>query len=321
MRARWSEPGDRQALVALAERWGNVFVSEAWTGLFGDLARTLVLQDDGERPIGGLVVRDERRFGLRVCRNLPATPSCGPFLELSASNPSVLQTRVKQAMAAFREALDAEGYALITLSIDRRWRDLQPFVWARYGVTPTYTYLLDLAADENAIWERMSGDRRKAIRKATKDGVTVEDVSDPARVLELVRRTFERQERGFDQAAVARVLQGFLAPGRGYARVAVQDGHDVAAVFCLVDGATAIYLLGGYDAAHRHAGAGALAMWEAIRHARATGLGTFDFEGSSVPAIEQYFRGFGGTLTDGARVTRAWLPIEVALKLLRRGPG
>ena len=166
VRARWSTPADRAALVALAERWGSVFVSPDWADLFGAAARTIVLVDDGERPIGGLLVREQRRLGLRVCTNLPATPQCGPFLERTASNPAMAQTRAKQAATALVEFLAAEGYALVSLSFDRRWRDLQPFVWAGYHVSPTYTYLVDLRADENVLWERLSSDRRKAIRLA-----------------------------------------------------------------------------------------------------------------------------------------------------------
>jgi len=44
----------------------------------------------------------------------------------------------------------------------------------------------------------------------------------------------------------------------------------------------------------------------------------FDFEGSNVPSIERYFRGFGGTLTPYIGVHKAWLPVEMALKLRYR---
>ena len=59
-------------------------------------------------------------------------------------------------------------------------------------------------------------------------------------------------------------------------------------------------------------------MIESIRHAKELGLKTFDFEGSVIPAIERYFRGFGGKLTPYYRVNKAWLPLEMALKLVKR---
>jgi hypothetical protein len=45
----------------------------------------------------------------------------------------------------------------------------------------------------------------------------------------------------------------------------------------------------------RHAGT--YALFSAIRAAHQKQLSTFDFEGSGVPAIEEYFRSFGGTIT------------------------
>jgi len=277
------------------------------------------LFDEGDHVIGGLAFQEARRFGLRVARNLPLTPVVGPFLDVTASNPVTSQTRVKQAGVALCEWFEAAGHAVVSVGFDRSWRDLQPFAWSGYHVTPTYTYLLDLGRSDDELWARLSSDRRKAVRKAAKDGIEVQPTFDAARVLALVRATFRRQRLAFHEAVAAAALRDFLAPGRGFAFVATRDGVDLATVFCLADRATATYLLGGYDEAHRHGGAGALAMWEAIRHARALGLATYDFEGSSVPAIEQYFRGFGGELTPGWRVSKAWLPLELGLKLVRRG--
>jgi hypothetical protein len=57
---------------------------------------------------------------------------------------------------------------------------------------------------------------------------------------------------------------------------------------------------------------------EAIKAAKGLGLQTFDFEGSSIPAIERFFRGFGGRLAHHFTVSRAWLPLEMALKFSKR---
>ena len=54
----------------------------------------------------------------------------------------------------------------------------------------------------------------------------------------------------------------------------------------------------------------------AILKAKEMGLQVFDFEGSIVPPIERYFRGFGGKLTPIFSVHKAWLPIEIGLKMM-----
>ncbi len=59
---------------------------------------------------------------------------------------------------------------------------------------------------------------------------------------------------------------------------------------------------------------GVCTMFETMKHSPVLGLKIFDFEGSVIPAIERYFRGFGGGLTSYFTVTKAWLPVEIALK-------
>ena len=59
-------------------------------------------------------------------------------------------------------------------------------------------------------------------------------------------------------------------------------------------------------------------MWEAIKFAKKLGIKYFDFEGSMVPQIERYFRGFGGKLTPYYRINKAKLPLEILLKFYRR---
>ena len=56
-------------------------------------------------------------------------------------------------------------------------------------------------------------------------------------------------------------------------------------------------------------------MAAAIQAAQERGLKTFDFEGSSIPPIERFFRGFGGQLTPYFSIHKAWLPVELALHL------
>ena len=74
------------------------------------------------------------------------------------------------------------------------------------------------------------------------------------------------------------------------------------------------YLLGGYDPKESHHGASAIAMWEAIKFTKEElGLNQFDFEGSMIQPVEQFFRKFGGKLTPYYTVSCA----KPSAKLLR----
>ncbi|HOK80319.1 MAG TPA: GNAT family N-acetyltransferase, partial [bacterium] len=92
----------------------------------------------------------------------------------------------------------------------------------------------------------------------------------------------------------------------------------ISAMLCIHNNSYAHYLLGGYDESSKHRGAGVLSMWEGIIYAKSLGLKYFDFEGSMVPEIEKYFRGFGGVLTPYFRVNKAKLPLEIFLKFYKR---
>lgn len=77
-------------------------------------------------------------------------------------------------------------------------------------------------------------------------------------------------------------------------------------------------IIAGYNKDLAHHGAGAIAIWEAIKYAKSLGLKIFDFEGSMIPQIETYFRGFGGYLETYSSVHKALLPIEIVLKIVKR---
>jgi len=92
----------------------------------------------------------------------------------------------------------------------------------------------------------------------------------------------------------------------------------LAAACCIHDATTAYYILGGHDADKKQRGAAGIAVLSAIRYAKELGIKTFDFEGSMIPAIESFFRGFGGELTVKYAVHRANLPLEMLLKFVKR---
>ncbi|MFC2001680.1 lipid II:glycine glycyltransferase FemX [Chloroflexota bacterium] len=180
------------------------------------------------------------------------------------------------------------------------WVDLQPFIWE--GLIPgiRYTYIIDLNMELEQIWGAMNDKRRNDIRKAEKDGIRVVAGDNFETTYSLVEKTFARQERtvAFKQAAL-RYNEALAARNQCRAFLA-KNGQDepIAAVYIVWDSRRSYYLLGGYDPDSSHHGASALAMWEAIKFTKEElGLGGFDFEGSMVPQIEQFFRKFGGRLT------------------------
>jgi hypothetical protein len=310
--------GESDAYDQLAREQGTIFHYPEWTSLFGiGLRRFGVFGKNGE-IVAGFHVFSTGFSKCQFLHNPPCTPLCGPFFQIGARNPvAVLEARrdVITAMASF---LDRKEHALVTLSLGRDIDDALPFVWNRFKVVPRYTYLIDLTLPSDERKRNMSPTRRNDLSKATRDGLTVRQVSDFAIVKALVRDGFIRNKLGSNDDWLGAIFDRFAQPENSYGFVTSRDEIPLAAVFVVYDRRTAYYILGGYRTEGGHHGAGALALAEAIEHAARLGLQVFDFEGSMIPAIEKYFRGFGGELTPFFTVNKAWLPVELGLKLVKR---
>lgn len=302
----------------LAREHGTVFDTVAWTGLFGESMTRFGIHDAGGALRGGFCVFREQRLRLTVFRNPPLTPCIGPFFEPRARHPVAQLEERRDVLTALAEFLEHLRPAIVSVSLARWVSDGLPFYWRNYKVVPQYTYLLPLDQTEEALLAAMSVGRRNDIQKAIRDGLNAERTDDYSTIADMVETTFARQGKEVKRESMKSILFSFARPDNSYAFTVWSNGAPVAGVFVIHDSRTAYYLLGGYGSESNHHGAGALAVFAAIRHARELGLHTFDFEGSVIPPIEKYFRGFGGKLSPYYRVNKAWLPLEMALKFTRR---
>lgn len=315
MNVRPLQPEELTAYDALAQDCGTLFNRLDWLALFGEQMQALGLFTDGGELVGGLSLYTERRWGCRIYRRAPFTPTCGPFLAVKSSNPVAVLEERRKALEAVADFIDRQRPALCMLPLDRNVSDALPFFWRGFKVIPQYTYLLDLSVPLDQIQKNMSPDRRNDVSKARRDGLVVRPARDAGEVRDLVLATFGRQEKSVDRASLEAILGRYAQPSNSFAFVACRDDRPISACFVVHDSRTAYYLMGGYRAADRHHGAGALTVMEAIRHSQELGLQTFDFEGSVIPPIERFFRGFGGRLAPYYTVNKAALPIELALHL------
>ena len=318
MKIRRLEKGEFSTYDKLASQYGSLFNRSDWVGLFGDNMHVLGIYEDGGEMIGGLSLYQERRFGLKILRSAPFTPTCGPFIDVKALNPvAILETR-RKALECIVNYIGGLSAAIVMLPLDSKIVDTLPFFWGEYKVIPNYTYRLDLSVSLEQMSKNMSSERRKNISKAGKDGLTVRQTTDMSVTRDLVLSTFRRQKKFVDEESLDAILFRYANPSNSFAFTTSRGELPIATCFIVHDVQTAYYLLGGYCVEEKHHGAGASSMFQAIKHSKDIGLKIFDFEGSVIPAIERYFRGFGGELTPYFTVNKAWLPLEIALKFVKQ---
>lgn len=312
------EQCDMELYNKRAREYGTIFNTLEWLSLFGDRIQIHGIYHKGGDLIGGFITYRENKFGLSIYCNPPYTPTIGPFLRLEAENPVTIMDTWKEALSLMAEFIENIPVSIVSFSLDKSVIDTQPFIWKKYKVITRYTYLLDLSMPIESILKRMSTERRKNINKGLRDGLTVEKVEDLEQIIYLVTKTFTRQKKKIDTLYLRKILFDFANSDNSFAFLTLNRNTPIACSFYIYDRYTAYYLLGGYNNENKHHGAGALSMWEAIKYAKTLGLRYFDFEGSMIPQIETYFRGFGGQLTPYYTVNKAILPIEIFLKFFRR---
>jgi hypothetical protein len=147
----------------------------------------------------------------------------------------------------------------------------------------------------------MSQSLRRGIREAEKSGATVETSDAIEAVLDLSKKTFARQKISSIHLvnSVRRVHAKISLEGRCRSFVTRDEsGVPLGGVWIAWDSRRAYYLLGGYDETTDTKNAVSFALWSAIKFAAETEkLPEFDFEGSMLPAVERFFRKFGGQIT------------------------
>ena len=107
---------------------------------------------------------------------------------------------------------------------------------------------------------------------------------------------FDRQgiSSAYSQDDVLRLNQACETHGARQILIAKDENGVVhAALYLVFDEQCTYYIMGGSDPNYRSSGAISFLMWHAIMEAKHRGSRLFDFEGSMIEPIENFFNSFG----------------------------
>ncbi len=149
-----------------------------------------------------------------------------------------------------------------------------------------YGHELDLARGEKVLFEKMNGSVRRAVRKAEKDGVTVEILQS----LEAMNFFYDlqcltRQRHGLPPQPwrfFLNIHRRILSQNLGMIAVASHGGKKIAASVYFYLGGRAIYKYGASDFTHQHLRGSNLVMWAAMQWLAQHGAKTLDLGKTSL---------------------------------------
>ncbi len=295
--AAWSafveanDPGSYLQLPA----WAEVKAVNGWTA-----HRLAVGAGDG--AIGAqILVRRPRPlpWGFAYAPRGPVaaiwTPeTVGAFTELVRSGLPRVAGRVSHLR--IDPEIEADGpcdpeHALRRTLRTAGWRPGMP-------IQPMSTRVIDLRADEGALWGDLRKKWRQYVNKARTGGITVVD-ADGDRLPEFYRIYQETAARaGFlirTLQAYRDVWEAYRPAGRArllFAQTA--EGEPVATLFLVRAGPRVVEPYGGMTAAGADSRANYLLKWEAVRTSREQGASSYDLWGLATGGIAHFKTGFGG---------------------------
>lgn len=265
--------------------WLNTVAEDDWEVI-------TVNKEDGLKA--RFVFCRRRIFGLNFIYAPPNTPYSGPWLSINPCNNKYYQT--KEVYELYDKILNKlPSFISLKLRLSPENQYLLPFIWGSFKIKPCYTYRMS-NADCSNINQICGKTILKNLKKASR--LVVLDYSiDIDRFWIVLEETFLFQKRKYpvSKELIRRIIENSHNRKMGRMVTALDvEGNVHAASYFVYDKKFMYAILGGSIPKYRNSGAKTLIYHDAISYCAQHGL-AFDFEGSMIKGIENFFRQFGGT--------------------------
>ncbi len=180
-----------------------------------------------------------------------------------------------------------------------------PLFWNDFTQQTRYTYQIDLKNDIETIQKKFHGNLRNDIKNAINNNVVIKNNIQFDELYNIVNLTFKRQgsKAPFSQNKLKRFIE-ILTQRKKFISLGAynNDGVLISACGIVLDNRSSYFLLNGIDIEKHIRGANALMILKAMEFIKEKEIEIFDFEGSMLPGVEQFYRRFGGDLVPYYRI-------------------
>jgi Acetyltransferase (GNAT) domain len=170
---------------------------------------------------------------------------------------------------------------------------LGPFYWSGFRVQAFQSFVLHLPDAIHDVYSLFSSGIRESISKANRRGHTTNESDDIAPLIVLLKKNGLLKP---EQERVLENLWSYLSQSNQGFVLYVKDSHgkEVSGGLFLIDRNKVIFLSTATDPASRSSGVHPQLVWEGIKKAgNLDGIRLFDFEGSMIKGVDNYFNNFG----------------------------
>lgn len=240
------------------------------------------------------------------------TQTCSPWFLLDTKKSERENSEyIKQMINELLEKVNS--YKSISIMLDSSISYFLPFYWNGFRISPMITYQITGLNDLDAVYSSFSKNIRRDIKSAEKKLHISYEFSGEI-LYSIMEKTFAEQKRKYpiDRNVIDKIIQNSREHNAGQMISATDaDGNVHASAFFLYDRRRCYYLIGGKDPFYKNSNGLTLVIWEGIKFA-STVSEIFDFEGSMIEGIENYFRRFAGKPVVYYHLTRQNVFFDIA---------
>ncbi|WP_235299330.1 GNAT family N-acetyltransferase [Portibacter marinus] len=274
----------------------------------------VALVHEKDQLIGVWPYYESKKYGLKKIGMPPHTPFLGPIVLESSptSNRYKRNSRHLKTLSDLEAQLPNFHYLSFKFNPDATsW---YPFHKKGYSQNTRYTYVIPSGQTEPELKGNLKKQLRNVVCKQDHQE-RIESSTDVTGFLNMVRQTFEENEitEFFNPDIMLRLISHSIERGQG----CIWDyknkrGETIGAIYTIEDHQKAYLLYTTKNQEGMQQEAVGCLIWHAIKDSVAKGK-DFDFEGSMLPGVERFFRGFGGEQVPYHQITKINHPL---LKIL-----
>lgn len=291
-------------IAFIKEHYVPLFYRDVYLDAVCDGPWDVILYQKEGQIVAAYVYMIKQKMGLQYIVQPQLCPYTGPYF----FDPLF----AKEAYAYFLSALPKHH-----LLIQDYFHSIPDLTVNPFTQSTKHTYLLDRTVDIDKLWQKQSSVHRRIIRKAEK-GLRYETEERIDSFLEFVSTTFEKRGKAIpNDPSIFRRLDEVLDKNgqRKIVKCTNSEGTVVAMCYFMIDERWTYNFANSVIEDYRHYGMN-LILWNEIKTTLSSGR-SFDFEGSMIPGIDEFFKRFKGEKTyyqSRYKSANKWIDILVNIK-------
>ncbi|HEY8401232.1 MAG TPA: GNAT family N-acetyltransferase [Cytophagaceae bacterium] len=282
-----------------------LFLSYNWlNNTLGNEEWDVAIVMRGNEVIASFVYYIRKSYGHKILGNPPLTPYLGPWITYPAGlkNSSRINFEKEILTSLIQQLPPFDRFDLKFVPCISNW---YPFFLKGFKGTTQYTYILKDLKNIELLYSNLNENIKRQIKKANKVlSVRKSDTINNLYNIKSNAAQINKVPIGLNKHQLTKIYSTCQKYNCGEILEAVDsNGKIYASILYVWDKNTSYYLFGGIEPENRKSGAISLLLWEAIKLSSEK-VNEFNFEGSMIESVEQYFRGFGGIQTPYFRINK-----------------